>query len=185
VECSSLFDTYKNDDQGDPSANYVAFCTYGKPTEMHWPAPRLAFTWDLPVHLKDRNVHTARILLRPPVLSVFLDGSSAPVLESVVDLSIVVDSHGEAWAGFTASTGGGYENHDILNWSFAGTDVSSSMSVVSSDITFSMSECLPNRNLCTPERAFVEQRSAGYHIVLPANVEWGPVSRTRPDGRWK
>jgi hypothetical protein len=130
-------------------------------------------------------VHTARILLRPPVLSVFLDGSSAPVLESVVDLSIVVDSHGEAWAGFTASTGGGYENHDILNWSFAGTDVSSSMSVVSSDITFSMSECLPNRNLCTPERAFVEQRSAGYHIVLPANVEWGPVSRTRPDGRWK
>jgi hypothetical protein len=87
-------------------------------------------------------VHTARILFQPPVVSVFLDDSSAPVLESVVDLSIVVDRQGGAWVGFTASTGGGYENHDILNWHFTGTDVASSMSVVSSHITFLMSTCL-------------------------------------------
>ena len=35
-----FFDTYRNEDQGDPSANYVAFCTYGKPREMGWPARR-------------------------------------------------------------------------------------------------------------------------------------------------
>ena len=52
----------------------------------------------------DRKVHTARILFQPPFLSVFLDGASAPVLESVVDLSIVVDEHGGASVGFTAST---------------------------------------------------------------------------------
>lgn len=168
-----FFDTFQNDDEDDPSANYVSFCTYGKSSEMRWPARRLAFTPNLAVELKDREVHTARILFRPPVLSVFLDDAAAPVLESTVDLSIVVDQWGGAWVGFTASTGGGYENHDILNWSFNVTDVSTSMSVVSSDITFPMSACLPDRNLCTPEEALVEQTAEGYHIVLPANLEWG------------
>jgi hypothetical protein len=168
-----FFDTYRNDEEGDPSANYIGFCTYGKPSEMDWPAPRLALTPHLPVRLKDRNVHSARIQFRPPVLSVFLDKSPAPVLESVVDLSIVVDRKGEAWVGFTASTGGGYENHDILNWSFTGTDVSSSISAVSSDITFLMSACLPDRKLCTPRSAVVEHTNTGYHVILPGNLEWG------------
>jgi Legume lectin domain len=177
-----FFDTYRNKEEGDPSNNYVAFCTYGGPSEMRWPAPRLAFTRNLSVQLKDRKVHTARILFQPPVLSVFLDDSSAPILESVVDLSIVVDPHGGAWVGFTASTGGGYENHDILNWSFTGTHVSSSMSVVSSNITFHTSACLADRNLCTPESAVVEHSGAGYHVILPGNLEWG-ASIPDPAGR--
>jgi hypothetical protein len=106
----------------------------------------------------------------------------APVLEGVVDLSIVVDPQARAWVGFTASTGGGYENHDILNWSFAGSDVSSTMSMVSSQITFLMSECLPGRNLCTPEHAVVERNSTGYHLVLPANLEWGVSIPSRREG---
>jgi hypothetical protein len=84
-----------------------------------------------------------------------------------------VDEHGSAWVGFTASTGGGYENHDILNWTFGGTAVSSNMSVVSSEISFHVAACLPDRNLCTPERATVERKGAGYHIVMPGNLEWG------------
>jgi hypothetical protein len=168
-----FFDTFQNAEEGDPSANYVAFRTHGRPGEMRWPAERLAFTPHLHVNLKDRKLHTARISFQPPVLSVFLDGSSAPVLEGVVDLSIVVDLQSRAWVGFTASTGGGYENHDILNWNFAGADVSSTMSMVSSQINFLMSASLPDRNLCTPERAVVEPTGAGYHIVLPANLEWG------------
>lgn len=168
-----FFDTYQNAEEGDPSTNYVAFRTHGRPGEMRWPAERLAFTPHLNVQLKDRKLHTARILFQPPVLSVFLDGSITPVLEGVGDFSIVVDLQARAWVGFTASTGGGYENHDILDWTFAGTDVSSTMSMVSSQITFLMSTCLPDRNLCTPERAVVERRGAGYHLVLPANLEWG------------
>jgi hypothetical protein len=177
-----FFDTFKNRDEGDPSGNYVAFRTYGKPAEMRWPEARLAFTPKLHVRLKDGKVHSARIAFHPPVLSVFLDGSKAPVLEAVVDLSIVLDRQGSAWVGFTASTGGGYENHDILNWSFAGAAVSSSASVVFSDITFLMWSCLPNRNLCTPERALVEPHTTGYHIVLPANLEWG-ANVPNPSGR--
>jgi hypothetical protein len=177
-----FFDTYRNKDEGDPSNNYIAFCTYGRPSEERWPAPRLAFTPNLPVRLKDQKVHAARILFQPPVLSVFLDDSSAPVLQSVVDLSIVVDGNGGAWVGFTASTGGGYENHDILNWSLTATGVSSSMSVVSSAITFHTSACLAGRNLCTPESAVVEHSGAGYHVILPGNLEWG-ASIPNPPGR--
>ena len=168
-----FLDTCRNEQEGDPSSNFIAIRVSGSPTETRWPAARLAFTPELSIHLKDRKAHTTQIVFRPPVLSVFLDGSMTPVLETVVDLSIVTDQQGSAWVGFTASTGWGYENHDILTWSFAGADVSSSMYVVSSDISFPMSACLPNRNLCTPEHAVVEQIGAGYHIVLPANVEWG------------
>jgi hypothetical protein len=168
-----FFDTFQNVEEGDPSANYVAVRTYGKPAEMRWPAERVAFTPNLRVPLKDRKVHTVRILFQLPVLSVFLDDSAAPVLEAVVDLSLVTDLQGDAWVGFTASTGGGYENHDVLNWSFSEADVSSNISAVSSRITFLMSACLPNRNLCTPERTAIEQRGVGYHVVLPANLEWG------------
>jgi hypothetical protein len=132
--------------------------------------------------LKDRKVHTAHIVFQPPVLSVFLDGAHAPVLETVVDFSIATDHDGDAWVGFTAATGWGYQNHDIINWSFARTSVSSNLAIVSSEITFPMSACLADRNLCTPERPFVEQKGDGYHIVLPANLEWG-VSIPNPSGR--
>jgi len=168
-----FFDTCRNPEEGDPSSNFIAIRANGTPTETRWPASRLAFTPQLSVRLTDRQVHTARILFQPPVLSVFLDGSTAPVLEAVVDLSIATDGQGNAWVGFTAATGSGWQNHDILTWSFDGAAVSSSMSMVSSDISFPMSECLPNRNLCTPERAFVEHTGNSYHIVLPANLEWG------------
>ncbi|HEX4164475.1 MAG TPA: L-type lectin-domain containing protein [Bryobacteraceae bacterium] len=168
-----FFDTCRNPEEGDPSSNYVAIRANGGPGGMRWPAARLAFTPNLSVRLKDRKVHTARIVFQPPLLSVFLDGSIAPVLETAVDFAITTDHEGGAWVGFTAATGTGYENHDILNWSFSSTDVSSSASVVSSDITFPTSACLPNRNLCTPEHATVEQKGNGYHIILPANLEWG------------
>jgi hypothetical protein len=57
-----FFDTYQNVEEGDPSANYVAFRTHGRPGDMRWPAERLAFTPRLRVQLKDRKLHTARIL---------------------------------------------------------------------------------------------------------------------------
>lgn len=168
-----FFDTCRNPEEKDPSSNYIAIRANGGPAGMRWPAARLAFTQNLRVHLKDRQVHTARIVFEPPVLSVFLDGSTAPVLETLVDFSIATDHEGNAWVGFTAATGFGYENHDILSWSFARTSASSSLYTVSSDVTFPMSDCLPDRNLCTPERALVEPNGHGYHIVLPANLEWG------------
>jgi len=181
-----FFDTYRNDEENDPSSNYIGIRANGGPPVTRWPPSRLAASPTLSVRLKDRKVHTARILFQPPVLSVFLDNSAAPVVETKVDLSIATDPQGRAWVGFTAATAGGYENHDILSWSFERADVSSSLYAVTSDITFPRSACLPNRNLCTPEQAFIEPRGAGgagYHVVLPANLEWGasiPNASGRP-----
>lgn len=177
-----FFDTFRNRELGDPSDNYISLCTFGRPVGLPWPAPRLAFTPKLAVQLRDQNVHAVRIVFRPPVLSVFLDNFDTPVLETPVDLSIVLDRTGSAWVGFTASTGWGWQNHDILSWSFSSTAVDSSISAVDSDISFPLAACLPGRNLCTPEHAIVERNGSGYHVVLPANLEWG-ATIANPAGR--
>lgn len=176
-----FFDTFKNEEDHDPSDNYIEICSNGGPRQMKWPPHRMAYTPRLAVNLKDGQTHTARIRYKPPVVSVFLDDDSRPVLVSAVDASLVADPAGSAWVGFTASTGSGYENHDLLSWSFNATDVSSAM--VSSNITFLMENCAPGHNLCTPERAIVDEIKPGrYHVVLPGNLEWG-ASVPNPRGR--
>lgn len=176
-----FFDTFHNPETHDPSDNYVAICTAGTPQKMRWPPSRLAYTRKLPVKLKDRKVHSVRIVFQRPILSVYLDGR--PILTSTVDLSTVVDAHGKAYVGFTASTGAGFEDHDLVDWSFHPENVSSDAYVVSSDISFLRTACLPDRNLCTPDRAIVDATGPGtYHVVLPANLEWG-ASIPNPAGR--
>jgi hypothetical protein len=178
-----FFDTFRNRDGKDPSDNYIAICTIGRPNEMKWPPPRLALNRKLKFELKDGKAHAVRIGYKPPILTVDVDG--AQVLMSPVDLATVLDESGQAYIGFTASTGAGYENHDILNWSFqsAGSDVASDLWQSSSTISYIAAACLEGRNLCTPERSIVEEKGAGeYHIVLPAHLEWG-ASIPNADGK--
>jgi hypothetical protein len=96
-----------------------------------------------------------------------------------VDLSSIVGGDGTAWVGFTASTGAGYENHDVLSWKFSSPSRGQSMSnvsIVDSSIEFAPVPCLPGRILCTLERAFVQEKGQGqFHVYLPANLEWGAV----------
>jgi Legume lectin domain len=166
-----FFDTYQNVEFGDPSGNYIAICTEG---DGYWPARRLIHTRDLPVNLKDGKIHTARVTFQPPQLSVFLDGGTAPVLSTAIQIANVTDEAGAAFIGFTAATGNGYQNHDILSWSFSLPEASdSNMAVVTSSITFNSRPCLRGRTLCTPDQASVEPRGDGrFHIVLPANLAW-------------
>jgi hypothetical protein len=77
-------------------------------------------------------VHTARIHYVPGTLRVYLDNMTTPVLTVPYDFDLggnyVVApgpvgglsllSGGTAWVGFTASTGGSYENHDLLSWTY-------------------------------------------------------------------
>ncbi len=96
-----------------------------------------------------------------------------------------VDQAGAAYVGFTASTGNAFENHDILDFSFTplGTSVSSRMSVVQSELTFLPGNCLPDRNLCTPKSAVVEEKVSGkFSVIVPAHLEWG-ASIPNPQGR--
>jgi hypothetical protein len=107
----------------------------------------------------------------------FLDGLPDPVESVSVDVALIIGGDGDAWAGFTASTGGSWENHDLLHWKFGAgprPDVSSNMSVVESAISFKLGTCLTGRILCTPEKAIVEEKGPGeYHVYLPAHLEWG------------
>jgi hypothetical protein len=52
-------------------------------------------------------------------LNVFLDDLSTPLLDAPLNLGALVPlSGGQAFVGLTGGTGAGYENQDILNWSF-------------------------------------------------------------------
>lgn len=179
-----FFDTYYNADGDDPSDNYVAICTNGAIPQMRWPPRRLAVGKKLKIHLKDRRVHQVRIRYRPPIMWVYLDDGE-PSVRAPVDLSTVVDSSGSTYIGFTASTGFGWENHDILDFTFkpSDPDVSSDLFVVQSDVQFLKANCMEGRNLCTPEKSAIEERGPGsYHVILPAQIMWG-ASIPNPGGR--
>ena len=112
---------------------------------------------------------------QPPMLAVFLDDRKEPIVSAAIDMTSVAGEGGKAYVGFTAGTGGAYQNHDVLNWSFGpATAVDSNMSVVSSAISYRIGySCIPKHTLCTPDRAVVESTDGvRYRIVLPANKEW-------------
>jgi hypothetical protein len=124
------FDTWHNEtgcdscfDVNDPNGNHISLQPVG-------PAPNqldeyahdnsLGFTTAIP-DLSDGNVHEARIHYRPGSMRVFIDG--VLVLTAAIDLANVngtnrLDADGAAWIGLGAGTGGAYQNHDILSWSF-------------------------------------------------------------------
>jgi len=73
--------------------------------------------------LNDGQVHTLRIRYRPGYMLVFLDAIPAPILNITLDLQDIaggdmLDNAGDAWVGFTASTGGAFQSHDVVSWSF-------------------------------------------------------------------
>ncbi|PAY17842.1 hypothetical protein CKO51_19305 [Rhodopirellula sp. SM50] len=81
--------------------------------------------------LNDGNVHTAKIAYTPGTMSVFLDNLASPALTIPLDLDSMLNLDlGSAYVGFTAATGGGWQNHDILNWSFANlTDTTTTIGI--------------------------------------------------------
>lgn len=160
-----FFDTFKNNEEQELSANSIGLFTNADGVYL---PRRLALNSSAPVNLKDGMEHEVRIVYERPDLSVFLDQIAEPVLSASVDIASVTGSNGLAYVGFTAATGEGFQNHEILKWSFR--PISSS---VSSSIQFSSEACLPDRTLCTPAKATVTLLSPGrYSIHLPAHLEW-------------
>ncbi len=162
-----FFDTFQNHE--DLSGNAISICTNGGDRkETRWPPPRLAINWTSSLNLKDGDLHEVRIEFVPPLLTVTIDGQTA--VRSPVDLARMVAPDGTAFIGFTASTGEGYENHDILDWRFdsrAPVSVSSSISFA----PVAQFDCLPNKSLCTPAAPIVEATAPGrYHVLLPAHL---------------
>ncbi len=105
------FDTHQNG--GEPMAPFVSVQAGGNASA----SGALATAASIP-NIKDTAIHTARIQYAPGTMTVFLDNMSTPVLNVSLLLSSLISlNDGEAYVGFTAATGGGFENHDILSWS--------------------------------------------------------------------
>lgn len=67
----------------------------------------------------DGKVHTVRIWYVPGLMQIYLDDLKKPLLVAKFRLEEIVPfKDGEAWVGFTASTGADNQNQDILNWTF-------------------------------------------------------------------
>jgi len=104
------FDTHQNG--GEPSAPFVSIQAGGNAAA----SGALATAASIP-NIKDAAVHTARIEYVPGTMMVYIDNMSTPVLNVSMLLSSLISlTNGEAYVGFTAATGGGFENHDILSW---------------------------------------------------------------------
>ncbi|MGH9499080.1 MAG: choice-of-anchor D domain-containing protein [Terriglobales bacterium] len=122
------FDTYQNG--WDPNANHIAVqsCGVDPNTQDHTaicpdgsPA-NLGIVSDLGgINLADGAVHTAVIEYDPGTLKIYIDNLGLPVLTITTDLShlLTLSDSGNAWVGFTGSTGGFTESNDILNWTFS------------------------------------------------------------------
>ena len=65
--------------------------------------------------------HTMRLEYDGEMLRVFLDDMDTPRIEVEVDLALVLEQD-EAWVGFTGTTGGIWENHQLLSWEFHSSD---------------------------------------------------------------
>jgi hypothetical protein len=114
------FDTFQNAD--DPNNNFVAIqtCLTG-PNSIDSGTCRIATNSTLPVTLADGNIHSVAINYSGPdtkLLDVVLDSIDLFPGGVVFDLTSIGLNNGNAWVGFTASTGGGDDNQDILSWTF-------------------------------------------------------------------
>ncbi len=125
------FDTWANKPSYcEPNGNHVAIQSLG--TLMNRPEhcagtefdgtftnPNLAIT-TVPQELSNGDAYNARIVYTPGLLQVFLTDMSAPILAANVDLASLLNLQDgqNAYIGFTSSTGGAWENHDIISWSY-------------------------------------------------------------------
>jgi len=112
------FDTYNNWNLGDPGDNHISVQSRGLLPNCTDHEYSYGVTSNIS-DLNDGNVHTARILYSGDLLSVFLNDLSNPCLSVNLDMANILQlDSGTSWVGFTSGTGSGYENHDIIDWSF-------------------------------------------------------------------
>jgi lysophospholipase L1-like esterase len=122
------FDTLQNlpeefgGELGDPNDNHISVQSRGTLPNTANPTFSLGSTTGLPL-LADGNVHRAKVVYVPGTLTIFLDDLTRPVLTVPVDLGTTLSlDNSRAWIGFTAATGGRSQAHDILSFSFVGTE---------------------------------------------------------------
>ena len=126
------FDTWANKPSYcEPNGNHVAFQSLG--TLMNRPEHCAGSEFDgtftnpnlgiatVAQDLSDGTAYNARVIYAPGLLQLFLPDMSTPLLAANVNLGTLLNLQDgkNAFIGFTSSTGGAWEKHDILNWSYS------------------------------------------------------------------
>jgi uncharacterized repeat protein (TIGR01451 family) len=132
------FDTYQNTDINDVSNNHVAIQSCGAGANTVDSTCRLAYNdgyadndlTKLPINMADGKIHSATINYTPGAtsgcgeepcpgtLDVILDGVDLFPSGVAFNITTIGLTNGNAFVGFTAGTGGSYEDQDILSWTF-------------------------------------------------------------------
>jgi hypothetical protein len=122
------FDTYKNDNYKDPGSNHIGINVNGVVTSVA--------TVDVGAPFNDGNTWYAWIDCDASTLTVSVsqDGvrPETPQLSYPVNVEQTLGS-AFAHVGFTAATGGGFQNHDILSWVYLDHFVSADAGVPALD----------------------------------------------------
>jgi hypothetical protein len=121
------FDTYKN--TGEINDNHVAIQTNGVEKDEFSQTPYMVQVCTSPVGvpgcMSNGDLWSVWIDYDGLNLHVALADNSTvrPVdlIDAPLTLPMLLDYATAAYAGFTAGTGGGYENHDIVNWEYYNT----------------------------------------------------------------
>jgi hypothetical protein len=123
------FDTWHNKPSYcEPNGNHVAVQSLGggenRPEHCgaedgSFDSPTLALATP-GVEMSDGRIYNVMINYLPGLLAVYLEDMNVPLLTAAVDLGQLLDLDGgrSAFIGFTSSTGGAWENHDILRFSY-------------------------------------------------------------------
>lgn len=125
------FDTWMNgprpEEGGDPNANHISVHTRGTGPNGSGESASIGLATGVPP-LSDGRIHLATLRYTAPsdtrvppaqrgILRVAVDGITFLAIR--LDLGQLLSlTGGGAFVGFTAATGGAFENHDILSWSF-------------------------------------------------------------------
>ena len=130
------FDTVQESSLNDPSDSHVSIHSRGS-ARNHWNEDYSLGSFNTSgFKLDNGDVHTAKVTYTPGTMEIYLNDLTTPQLVIPLDLEDLLDlDHGRTTLGFTASAGGGSQNHDILSWTFANTeDTSSTLAIVDSSV---------------------------------------------------
>lgn len=108
------FDNYLNGTTSDPNGNHISVHTLGSAPNSALESASIGITSNIP---SLTGTHEILIEYQPGSMTIYMDDLVTPVLTVQVDLSTILGG-GDAWIGFTASTGGEWEEHRVHNWSF-------------------------------------------------------------------
>lgn len=120
-----------NEGGNNPHSHHVSINTRGDEANSAWhkDASLACTAGELILGTPEGVEHLARISYEPgqprgesPSIRVFLDDLTIPILQvtlsSRLEALLGLTDRRTAWVGFTAATGAGWQNHDILSWTF-------------------------------------------------------------------